>query len=86
MAQEMREKRRRIARTPRATQPVCTRISVISVARIALKRKMMCPSAKVKSFLGVKTVAYAPNPRNQYDARVSDFDAYEETGLVIRER
>ena len=68
MAHEIREKRKRIARTARATNPVCWRIPITSVARIVLKRKMVCPSAKEKIFLGVKTVAYTPNTRNMYDA------------------
>src|SRR5215472_18502625 len=79
MAQEIREKRKRIARTTRATSPVCSRIPIMSVARIVLKRKMACPSAKEKFFLGVKTVTHAPNSRNPYDAQVSCSAAYKET-------
>src|SRR5215472_14070190 len=80
MAHETREKRRRIARTPRATHPVCVRMSLRSVARIVLSRKMMRPSAKIRIFLGVRNVAHAPSTRNQYDAGVSDSAAYQETG------
>jgi hypothetical protein len=54
----------------------------MSVARIVVKRRMMCPSAKVNFFLGVKTVTHAPNTRNQFDAQVSHPAAYEETGVV----
>jgi hypothetical protein len=82
MAHEMREKRKRIARTTRATNPVCWRMPIMSVARIVVKRRMMCPSAKVNFFLGVKTVTHAPNTRNQFDAQVSHPAAYEETGVV----
>ena len=57
MAHEMREKRRRIARTPRATTPVCRRMSVRSVAKIVLNRKMTYPSVKGQIVLGVRTVA-----------------------------
>src|SRR5262245_24493118 len=81
MAQETREKRKRIARTTRATNPVCWRMPIMSVARIVLKRKMVCPSAKVKSFLGVKNVTHEPNTRNQYDGQVFHSAAYEETGV-----
>src|SRR5215472_248093 len=80
IAHETREKRRRIARTPRATHPVCVRMSLRSVARIVVSRKMMCPSAKIRIFLGVRNVAHAPSTRNQYDAGVSDSAAYQETG------
>jgi hypothetical protein len=46
MAQEIIEKERRIRRTARATQPVCVRIFPISVAKIAVNRKMMYPSVR----------------------------------------
>jgi hypothetical protein len=46
MAQEIIENERRIRRTPRATQPVCVRIFPISVAKIAVNRKMMYPSVR----------------------------------------
>ena len=82
MAQEISEKRKRIARTARATNPVCSRIPTMSVAKIVLKRKMACPSAKEKFFLGVKNLTHAPITRNPYDAQVSLSAAYEETGLV----
>ena len=79
MAQEMRENRARIARTARATNPVCIRMSFRSVARIVLNRKMMYPSEKIEIFLGVRNVAQARNTRNRYDARISSFAAYDET-------
>src|SRR6516225_3107167 len=84
IAQEMSEKRSRIARTPRATHPVCVRMSPRSVARIVLNRKMVCPSAKVEIFLGVRNVAHAPSTRNQYDAGVTHSAAYQETGSKPR--
>jgi len=46
MAQETIENKRRSRRTPRATQPVCVRIFPISVAKIAVNRKMMDPSVR----------------------------------------
>jgi hypothetical protein len=46
MAQEMIEKRRSRRRTPRATHPVCVRIFPMSVAKIVVNRKMICPSVR----------------------------------------
>ena len=48
IAQEMTENIRRSAKTPRATQPVCLRISKRSVAKIVVNRKMMNPSVRTK--------------------------------------
>jgi hypothetical protein len=50
MAQEIKEKRRRSSRTPRATQPVCSRMLPMSVAKIVVRRKMMYPSVRTKIF------------------------------------
>jgi hypothetical protein len=50
MAQDTIEKKRRIRRTPRATQPVWVRIPPISVTKIAVNRRMMYSSVRVSEF------------------------------------
>ena len=55
MAQEMIENVSRSRRTPRATNPVCVRMFPISVAKIAVNRKMMDPSVERTFFWALET-------------------------------
>jgi hypothetical protein len=49
-AQEMSEAKSRMARTPRATQPVCARISKMLPTRMAFRRKRMSVSLRERNF------------------------------------
>ena len=49
-AQEMSEAKRRMPNTPRATQPVCVRMSKMLPMRMALRRKRMSVSLRESKF------------------------------------
>jgi len=49
-AQEIREAKSRMTRTPRATQPVCARISKMLPMRMAFRRKRMSVSLRERNF------------------------------------
>ena len=59
MAQEMIEKRRSRARTPRATQPVLARMPPKSIRKMLAIRKIRHPLTHDKFFADFSTVAHA---------------------------
>jgi hypothetical protein len=60
-AQEIREKKRRIARTPRATQPVCARMSKMLPMMMADRKEMMSVPQFEQNFADKTNLAHAWN-------------------------
>lgn len=56
-AQEIREKKRRMPRTPRATKPVCARMSKMLPMKMADREKMMSVPQLEKNFVDKTSVA-----------------------------
>jgi len=60
-AQETREAKRRMARTTRATKPVCARISKMLPMKMARKRKMISVPHEKQIFTDKSNVAHGWN-------------------------
>jgi len=58
MAQEISEKRRSISRTPRATQPVCSRMSKMLPMKMAERRRIGKTPQEKRNFRDKRNVAY----------------------------
>src|ERR1700719_51499 len=76
MAQEIIEKRRSRARTPRATHPVLARMPPKSIRKILAIRKIRHPLSHGKIFPNFSTVAHAPDGiKEKYRKSVVAFTA-----------
>jgi hypothetical protein len=81
-AQEMREAKRRRPRTPRATQPVCARISKMLPIKMSENRGIMS-APREKQILSHKfTVAYGSNGVKRIEMRMCK----EEFACGVRQR
>lgn len=68
-AQETREKKRRIARTARATQPVCARMSKMLPMKMADKREMMTAPQFEQNLAHLSKLAHEESRVKIYEMR-----------------
>src|ERR1700686_4998315 len=86
-AQEMSEANRRMARTPRATRPVCARISKMLPTRMAFRRKRMSVSLGESNFYGqIERSTGVVHGQKEKDAGVLGEDGWGEEGGDLTQR